>query len=114
MSKGIYAWVLNNKIQQPIKLEIVLVKTVLDKAGNGNDARYFKVCIGGMNVTQMIAEATNLKLSKARNSYGCVIVHGSGMDMGFALQERMYRYACQAGYPKMFDMNDYIYLGKEK
>ena len=114
MVNGIYGWVLNNKIEQPIKLELALDKIVYDSKGCGNDARYFQVYIGGCNVTQMVAEATKLKLSKARDSYGCLIAHGSGMDMGLFVQDRMYRAAYQAGYPNMFDKDDYIYLGKKR
>ena len=110
---GLYEWVLRNKIEQPIKLDIALEKIAYDKTGRGNDSRYFKVYIGGMNVTQMVAEAANLKLSKARDTRDCVIVHGSGMDMGFALQDRVQRAAYQAGYPNMFDRDLYNYLGRK-
>ena len=113
-STVIYSWILSNKIQQPIKLELELVKVVYDRMGRGHDSRYFKVYIGGRNVTQMVAEATNLKISKAKTTNGCVLVHGSGMDMGFALQDRVQRAAYQAGYPNMFDRDSYIYLGRKR
>lgn len=109
---SLFTYVTEKNITQPIQLEIGLDKIVYDKTRNGNDARYFTVKINGENVTQMVAEAVNLKVSKARNSYGSLIIHGSGMDMGFALQDRVYRAACQAGYPDMFDRDMYKYLGK--
>lgn len=109
---GLYDFVRNKHFPTPIKLEIGLVKVVPDRDRCGNDARYFEVKIHGSTVTQMVAEATNLKISKARDTYNCLIVHGSGMDMGFALQDRLYHKASQAGYPNMFDKDEYIYLGK--
>lgn len=109
---SIYKYVLDNHIEQPVQLEIGLDKVVYDRARNGKDARYFTVRIDGKNVTQMIAEAVGLKVSRARETYGSLIIHGTGMDMGFALQYRMYSAACQAGYPDMFDRDDYRYLGK--
>ncbi|MCR4654715.1 MAG: hypothetical protein K5770_00570 [Lachnospiraceae bacterium] len=60
----------------------------------------------------MVAEAVNLKVSKAQNTYGSLIIHGSGMDMGFALQSRVYQVACQVGYPDMFDRDMYKYPGR--
>lgn len=36
------------------------------------------------------------------------------MDMGFALQDRVYRLARAVGYPDLFDGKDYIYLGRKK
>ncbi len=110
---GIYDYVKRNKITTPIQLEIQLDKIVYDRNRQGNDARYFTVKINGETVTQMVAEATNLKISKARGTYGSLIIHGSGMDMGFALQDRMYRAAYQSGYPDMFDRDLYKYLGRK-
>ncbi len=109
---GIYGWVINNKIKQPIKLELTLDKVVYDPHRQGKDTRYFKVCIGDANVSQMVANATNLKISKAKGTYNDLIIHGSGMDMGFALQDRMYRAAVRNGHPNMFDRSEYIYRQK--
>lgn len=111
---SIYNYVLQQNIKQPIKLEIELNKIAYDRNGCGNDARYFKVFINGKDVTTMVAAAVNLKMSYARNSYGCLIIHGSGMDMGFALQDKMYRASYQAGYPDMFDRDFYTYRGYKK
>ncbi len=99
---------------EPIKLEIGLDKFVPDSKKNGNDARYFSVFIGGKDVTALVAYATGLKTSTGYNTYGSIIIHGSGMDMGFALQSRMYSAACRDGYPDMFDKDEYKYLGKRK
>ncbi len=109
---SLFTYVMEKNITQPIKLEIGLDRVVYDKTGNGNDTRYFTVRIDGETVTQMVADAVNLKVSKAQNTYGSLIIHGSGMDMGFALQNRVYRAACQAGYPTMFDRDMYKYLGR--
>ncbi len=105
--KALYAWVQNSGVQQPIKLGLKLEKVVYDRNRQGNDARYFSVYVGVANITQMVAEAVNLKLSKAKDTRGCLIIHGSGMDMGFALQSRVYKYACQDGFPNMFDCGNY-------
>lgn len=110
---GIYNYVSRNNIKTPIKLEIGLDKIVYDRTHNGNDAKYLRVFIEGKDVTTMIANAINLKMSYAKGSYGCLIIHGTGMDIGFALQDRMYRAAYQAGYPDMFDRDFYTYLRKK-
>lgn len=67
---GIYNYVLKNNINTPIKLEIGLDKIVYDRTRNGNDARYLRVFIDGKDVTTMVANAVNLKMSYARDSYG--------------------------------------------
>ncbi len=100
-------WVKSNNVTEPVQLEIELVMIVPDRNRNGRDARYFNAYINGANVTQMVANATGLKVSKAKRTYGSLILHGCGMDMAFDLQNRMYSAAYQAGYPKMFDMNNY-------
>ncbi len=110
---SLFAFITDKNITQPIQLEIGLDKVVYDKRRCGNDARYLTVKIGGENVTQMVAEAVNLKVSKAQSAYGSLIIHGSGMDMGLALQDRIYSAACRAGYPDMFDRDVYKYLGKK-
>lgn len=109
---SLFTYVEEKNISQPIQLEIGLDKIVYDRTKNGNDTRYLTVRINGKNVTQMVAEATNLKISKAQDTDGSLIIRGSGMDMGFALQDRVYRAAYQAGYPNMFDRGMYKYLGK--
>lgn len=105
-----YIW--ENDIPTPVQLEIGLDKIVHDRTGRGNEARYLSVRINGKDVTRMVAEATGLRVSLAKDTLGCLIIHGCGMDMGFALQDRMYRAASQEGYPDMFDRGIYQYLGK--
>ena len=95
---GLYSWVERNNIKTPIKLEIKLKKV----ASQGM-SRYMQVFIDGHDVTQMVANAVNMKMSNARDTYGCLIIRGVGMDMAFALQNRVYKYASMAGYPDMFD-----------
>ena len=99
----------NNHIETPVKLEIELIKLANRYSGTGNQSRYFRVSIGGKDLTQTIANIAGLKLSKARDTNGCLIIHGSGMDMGFALQDKIRRRACQEGYPDLF-ADDYIYV----
>lgn len=109
----IYEKIIRDRVKQPVRLELELWRLVPDKTGNGNDARYFKAYINGSDVTKEVAEAINFKLSKSRNTMGCLIVHGSGTDMCFVIQSRMYSRAYVKGYPGMFDMNEYKYLGRK-
>jgi len=91
-----------------IKLEIGI-----DKVSSDGMTRYMTVKIAGQTVTRMVADAIHCKMSKARDTYDCMIVKGCGMDMGFLVQNDLYRAAYQAGYPDMFDKDYYTYLGKK-
>ena len=102
-------WCADNKISTPIKLEIGLVKLI----NKGTQKRYLRVYIEGHDVTQMVANAVNLKLSKAKDTYNSLIINGCGMDMGFALQDRVQRSAYKYN-PNLFDRDDYIYIGRCK
>ena len=106
----LFTYVAEQNILQPIQLKIGLDK-IIYKA-DGKEVRYLTVKIDKANVTQMVAEVVNLKVSKARDTYGSLIIHGSGMDVGKFIQESVFRAACQAGYPGMFDQNKYKYMGK--
>ena len=106
--KNLISWCENNNVQKPIKLEIGLVKVSSDRM-----TRYFRVKINGFDVTQMIANATEKKLSKAKTTDGCLIIKGCGMDMGFALQNSVSRRAEQLGFD-IFHPSEYIYLGRIK
>ena len=97
---------------EPIKLEIGLDKIVWDRRRNGNDARYLTVRINGQLVTRAVAEVTGLKMSKAQDTYGSLIIHGSGSDMGWVLQTMVYSAAYREGFPDMFDRDEYKWLGK--
>lgn len=98
----------NHKIKTPIQLEIDMKKWVKDPKRQGNDKRYMRISIQDYDVTGMVANAINMPISKARMTHGTMIVHGSGMDMFFAIQHRVANAAKSAGYPKMFDDNRYI------
>ena len=102
-------YVKQNKITTPIKLKIGIVKVVPDRYRQGNDARYMRVYIEDIEVSRMVAEFTGLKVSHSRNAYETVIIHGSGMDMCFALADAVRSRAFYQGYPDMFS-NDYKYM----
>lgn len=95
-------YVKQNKIATPIELKIGIVKVVPDRYRQGNDARYMRVYIGDIEVSRMVAEFTGLKVSHSRNAYETVIIHGSGMDMCFALADSVRSHAYYEGYPDMF------------
>ena len=101
-------YVKQNKIATPIKLKIGITKVVPDRYRQGNDARYMRVYIENVEVSRMVAEFTGLKVSHSRNAYETVIIHGSGMDMCFALADAVRSKAFYQGYPDMFS-NDYKY-----
>lgn len=101
-------YVIQNKIPQPVKLKIGIVKVVPDRYRQGKDARYMRVYINDIEVSRMVAEFTNLKVSHSRNAYETVIIHGSGMDMCFALAYAVRSKASYNGYPNMF-ADDYSY-----
>lgn len=103
-------YIKDNKIKTPVKLEIKLEKFVPDRNRNGRDSRYLRVFINGRDVSQMVANMTNHKISRARDTYGTVIMHGCGMDIGWLLQSEVYEKACDTGYKKMFDAGDYKLL----
>lgn len=108
---GLYEYIEREKITTPIKLQLVLHKVV--HKSDGNDVRYFRVKIEGKDVTQMVADTADLKVSTGKDTNGCLIIRGSNMDMGFALQNRVYLRARNAGFPDMFSYTDYIYLGRK-
>ena len=100
-------YVKRNSIKTPVQLEIKLEKFIVDRYRNGRDSRYLRVFINGFDVSQMVGNMTRHKISKARDTYGTVIVHGSGMDMGWVLQSEVYVEARNAGYGDMFDKGNY-------
>lgn len=106
--KNLIDWCESCNVEKPIKLELGLVKVSSDRM-----TRYLRVKIKGYDVTQMIANATEKRISKAKTTNGCLIVKGCGMDMGFALQDNVYHRAKRLGYD-IFHPSDYVYLGKIK
>lgn len=102
---GLYQWINDNATTKPVQLEMHI-----DKIDRNRDIRYMKVMIDGYDVTQMVADAANLKMSKARDSYDDLIVRGSGMDMCFYVQDRLYHHACQDGHPDLIDPHSYKFI----
>lgn len=88
----------------------------LDKVSYGYpETRYFSVFLPGMtDITDMVAEALSLRISKSKDCFGSLIIHGGGMDMGFKLQSEVHKAAYAAGYPDLVDPDTYKYLGKRR
>lgn len=99
-------WIKNNNISTPVKLEIGLDKLICHYP----ETRYFTIKINGHTVTQMVANALGRKISK----YGSIIIHGGGMDMGFAVQNDLHYKACREGYNDFFNESEYKYLGRKR
>ena len=98
-------WILNMKIPTPVVFEVGLDKVNL----SGTNTRYLRYFIQGQDVTGLVANALGSKLSTARDTYGCLIRHGCGMDIALGV---------------IWDLNDkvetkglfsenYKYLGKK-
>ena len=104
--------VIQNNIKQPVKLKIRIEKCIPDRYHNGNDARYMRVWIEDKEVSRLVADFTKLKVSKSRDAYETVIIHGCGMDMCFALADSVRSRASYMGYHDMFD-TEYTYKSKE-
>lgn len=98
-----------NHIKTPLKLEIGL-----DKVSSDGMTRYFTIKINGDDVTGMVAKALDNKISKAKDTPFKMIVHGCGMDMGFAVQYQLYREFASADLGDLIDKNNYAWLGKIK
>lgn len=93
--------------KMPIALHFKLHKMRYDKSQNGNDARYFRICFLGddgyqYDISRLIGSLLNLRISTAKDTVGDVIVHGSNMDMAYAVQAELRNLACNAGYPCLF------------
>ena len=82
----------------PVKLDLYLIKTVTrGRENSGNQSRYFHCYIGGRNVDRFVSDLTGLKQSEGKDTKGAVIIHGCGMDMAYALQQK-----CRAKAPWLF------------
>lgn len=82
----------------PVKLNLCLVKTVTKgRENSGNQSRYFHCYVGGRNVDRFVSDLTGLKQSKGKGTKGAVIIHGCGMDMAYALQQK-----CRISVPDLF------------
>lgn len=103
----LYNYIKINHIKTPLKLEIGL-----DKISNDWITRYFTIKINGNNVTGMVANALNVRISKAKDTFCSMIVHGCGMDMAFAIQYQLYKEFASVGLGNLIDRNNYVWLGK--
>ena len=103
----IFEFIKNQGLKTPVQLEIDMIKLKKDPVSQGNDKRYLKTYLNGMDVTGMVAKAIDKKISKSRDAYGTLIISGCGMDMFFAVQYQLYRCAEQYGYHNMVDRNVY-------
>lgn len=106
-------YVLKSNFTMPIQLEIGLDKLANQYSPTGNQSRYMRVKIQGKDVTEMVADMINLKISHAKDTDGCLIIHGCGMDMAYNIQYNVYKQAYILGFPEMFDECNYKYLGKK-
>jgi len=96
----------NRTNDSPYRLSIKLCKV-----GNGGMTRYMRVYREDGEITQMIANITGWKVSKAKDTYGCVIVHGCGMDMAFHLVNTVGR-VVNYRYPDAIDTQYYKLIEK--
>ena len=91
-------------------MEQVKFRVGLDNVSSDGMTRYMHFYIGEHDVTGMIANVCNYKLSQARNSYGSLIVHGCGMDMAFSVITNI---KSKSAFPDVYSESS-DYLGKKK
>lgn len=103
--KGLIDFVRLNHFETPVMLEMKV-----EKITNDGTTRYIRVKIQGVDVGGLVAIATDKRVSRARKTRGCVIVHGCGMDMLLELQMRVHNKASMLGYPNMFHKDRYKQL----
>lgn len=113
MNTALLDYVKRNKLGKNIMLSIGLDKLANRLSPSGNQVRYLRCFLDNHEVTGMVASLCGFKLSKARDTYGCIIVHGCGMDMGHYIQDRVHSYAFQNGEKELFSDSDYHYIGKK-
>lgn len=114
-TENIISFIKSHNLSSPIKLQIGLHKLANRLASDGNQKRYFKVYAKCDNyaydITKFVSESTGLSYSLAKDTYGCVIISGCGMDMAFQLisllNQSVYEYGVD-----LFDTDTYEYLGK--
>lgn len=94
-------------LRGPIQLAIGV-----NKVADHRTSWFITVKIDGYDVTQMVAEACGLPMSVGFNTYNSLIMKGIGLNVGTALQSRLYGVAKRAGYPDMFDKTDFINMGQ--
>ena len=107
MNTALLDFVKKNDLGKDIRLSIGL-----DKLANRKQTRYFRCFLNEQEVTGMVASLCGFTTSNAKDTRGCIIVHGCGMDMGFYVQSKVYSCAFENGEKEMFDKSNYNYIGK--
>ena len=113
MNIALLDYVKRNNLGKNVQLSIGLDKIANKLSPNGNQSRYLRCFLDGHEVTGMVASLCGFKTSNAKDTKGCIIVHGCGMDMGFYVQDRVYSYAFRNGGKEMFSSSNYNYIGKK-
>lgn len=91
-------------------MEQVKFRVGLDKVSSDGMTRYMHFYIGEHDVTGMVANVCGYTLSRARNTYNSIIVHGCGIDMGFSVINSIKHVS---EFPEVYS-DYYDYLGKKK
>lgn len=112
MNTALLDFVRKNGLGKDIRLSIGLDKIANKLSPNGNQSRYLRCFLDGHEVTGMVASLCGFTTSNAKDTRGCIIVHGCGMDMGFYVQSKVYSCAFENGEKEMFDKSNYNYIGK--
>ncbi len=116
MSNVLTQFIDREELTVPVKLGISLLKVVHDPY-MGNDKRYMNVYIKRndgteADVTGLCAALLGKKLSKDKNAYNSLIIHGSNEDMGYRLIDSIIRAIRQNGDDGSWIEPDYRYLGR--
>jgi hypothetical protein len=104
--EALVTWIKQEGIDtsKPIQLELTRKKHVIDrKRSFNNEVSYFRVCIDGHDVSGMVANAAGFLASTASATRNCVVVRANGEDVGAIISRSLYKCACDAGYPELFD-----------
>lgn len=99
----------NKGIKTPVVFEIGLDRLSNRNDPRGNQLRYFRFFINGMDVTGMVANALGTKVSKAKDTYGCIIRKGCGMDIALGTIWALRKTTTDQN----LYAEDYKYLGKK-
>lgn len=70
----------------------------------------FEVFLNEHEVTRMVADALDSKVSTAKDTYGCIIRHGCGMDIALGTIWSLQKTVKEPN----FYSTEYKYLGKKK
>ena len=107
----LFQWVINSGLQRPVRCSIGLHK--IAKSGT---VRYLRVFINGKDITEAVADATGYAISRARDTNGCIIVHGCGTDAGvdvvYLLNRSVHGTPFEIKGCPLFERSDYTYLGR--